>query len=368
MKTFSLPDLGEGLKEAEIVAWHVGEGDHVVADQPLVAVETEKAVVEVPSPRAGRVLKLFGKPGERIGVGEPLVEFEEVERADTGTVVGELESAAAAAPPTTAAKLALLKPLIKASPAVRELARVRGIDLSVVRPTGPDGSVSRGDVLAIAEAEIPGGVGEELKGVRRTMALNMTRSHASVVPATVFDGAQIETWWSPGADVTLRLARAIAAAAAAAPALNAWYDGKAMRRRLLREINLGIAVDTDDGLIVPVLHDIAGREPRDQREQIDSLKAAARGRKLRIEDLRGATITLSNFGTLAGRHAVLVVIPPQVAILGAGRIWPRPVPGETATVLQHVLPLSLTFDHRVVTGGEAASFLAALIADLQRPT
>jgi len=367
MKTFALPDLGEGLQEAEIVAWHVSEGDHVVADQPLLAVETEKAVVEVPSPHSGKVRRLFGKPGERIGVGAVLVEFDEGAAADTGTVVGELKSVSSPVPRPPSAPAA--RTPVKAAPAVRELARRRGVDLAAVRPTGPEGSVTREDVLsAVKAASTAGeGEGEELRGMRRSMAQNMARAHSEVVPATVFDKADIEAWWAPRADVTLRLMRSMVAGAAAAPALNAWFDSAAMRRRLHRQVDLGIAVETDDGLIVPVLRDIAGMEPTELRHGLDSLKARALGRKLPIEDLRGATITLSNFGMLAGRHAALVVLPPQVAILGAGRIGLEPVPDGPAIAWRHVLPLSLTFDHRIVTGGEAARFLNAAIEDLRRP-
>jgi pyruvate dehydrogenase E2 component (dihydrolipoamide acetyltransferase) len=366
MKSFALPNLGEGLTEAEIVSWHVSEGDHVVADQPLVAVETEKAVVEVPSPQSGRIHRLFGKTGGRIRVGTTLVEFAETEGAASGTVVGELRPA----PPVTplpSPRRAAPSPAVKAAPAVRELARSRGLDLADIMPTGPGGSVTRADVLATAESAMAAGGGEELGGVRRSMAINMARAHASVVPATVFDEVDIEGWWAPAAEVTLRLIRAIAAGVAAAPALNAWFDGATLRRRLHRAIDPGIAVDTADGLLVPVLRNISAAEPGELRRRLDALKAAARSRTLRIDDLRGATLTLSNFGMLAGRHAVLVVVPPQVAIIGAGRIGPRPVAEGGGAGAHHILPLSLTFDHRAVAGAEAARLLAAMIEDLERP-
>jgi 2-oxoisovalerate dehydrogenase E2 component (dihydrolipoyl transacylase) len=361
MSSFALPDLGEGLQEAEIVAWHVAEGDHVVADQPLVSVETEKAVVEVPSPQAGRIARLLAKAGDRVKVGAPLVLFEEGAHPDTGAIVGELAEEPTAS--TNRSEQSSLAP-----PAVRALARERGVDLAQVAGSGPGGAVTRADVDRAAAAH--GGLagGEPLKGVRRAMASNMARAHADVVPATVWDQADIEAWWSPQADVSVRLVRAIAIACAAVPALNARYDGKAMVLKRLARIDLGIAVDTEDGLIVPVLRDIGTRDAADLRRGLDALKTATRERKVPLAELRDPTITLSNFGTLGGRHAALVVLPPQVAIVGAGRIDPQAVPMQDGVVFRHMLPISLTFDHRVVTGGEAARFIKALIDDLQRPS
>src|SRR5690348_17089684 len=260
MSIFVLPDLGEGLQEAELVAWHVGEGDHVVADQPLVSVETEKAVVEVPSPQDGKIARLCVQPGERVKVGGPLVEFEEGPRTDTGTIVGEL---AAAPPPTnqrsTDQPSALQPPGIRAAPAVRALAQRLGIDLAQVTASGPGGAVTSADVERAARAQTAAGPVEPLAGVRRAMAVNMARSHAEIVPATVSDEADIEAWPAQS-DVTIRLARAIVAGCAASPGLNAWYDGRAMERRLLKKIDLGLAVDTEDGLFVPVLRNIGERD------------------------------------------------------------------------------------------------------------
>lgn len=140
-----------------------------------------------------------------------------------------------------------------------------------------------------------------------------------------------------------------------------------MRREIPTRVDLGIAVDTEDGLIVPVLRDIGRSNPMELRQKIDALKEATRARRVPLADLRDPTITLSNFGTLAGRQAALVILPPQVAIIGAGRISAQAVPQNGTVAFRHMLPLSLTFDHRVVTGGEAARFLAAIIDDLGRP-
>ncbi|MBR0683725.1 2-oxo acid dehydrogenase subunit E2 [Roseomonas eburnea] len=357
---FTLPDLGEGLRDAEIVAWHVAEGDHVVADQPLVSVETDKAVVEIPSPRSGRVQRLLAEPGARIAVGAPLVEFTEGAEADAGAVVGRLPEAtpAAAAPPPAHAAT----PAIAAMPAARARAQALGLDLSAIRGSGPGGTVTLADVEAAAA--IPGA--EPLRGVRLAMARSMARFRDEVAPTTVCDDADIGDWVTE-TDVTLRLVRAVAAGCRAAPALNAWLEGEGTSRRLHAQLDLGIAVDTEDGLFVPVLRD-AGARPTDVlRADFAALKAAVRDRSIAPAALRGATVTLSNFGMLGGRYAALALVPPQVAILGAGRIAARPAVHRGTLAVRRLLPLSLTFDHRAVTGAEAARFLAAAIDDLTQP-
>jgi len=364
MQQFLLPDLGEGLEEAEIVAWHVNEGDNVVADQPLVSVETDKAVVEVPSPQAGRIAHLHGGKGDLIKVGAPLVDFAEGAQHDTGTVVGELDRGEPSAAPERQGEPAQGRP-IQVLPAVRALARKLDVDLNLIEGTGPGGTVTRSDVERAANVLTEAGPAEPLRGMRRAMAQRMTAAHADVVPSTVTDDADIEDW-KKGEDVTIRLVQAIAAACKAEPSLNAWYNADAGERRLLKRIDLGIAVDTEGGLIVPVLRNIGERDARDLRSGLDRMRAAAEARSMPPEELRGATITLSNFGMIGGRFAYLIVVPPQVAIIGAGRVSPHVIAHNGQPAIRRILPLSLTFDHRVVTGGEAARFLVALKRDLER--
>ncbi len=369
MTTFNLPDLGEGLQEAEIVTWHVGVGDHVVADQPLLSVETEKAVVEIPSPQSGRIAKLFGEAGEIVKIGEPLVEFETAEQADAGTVVGKVpeEKPAKAAKeraPAAEPKAGEGRGL-KATPAVRALARKLNVNLAVVGATGAGDTITKADVERAAAALEAAGPLEPLRGVRRAMARNMERAHAEVVPSTVTDAADIGDW-PAGTDVTMRLIRAIAAGCGAEPALNAWYLGLDEGRRLHDKVHLSIAMDTADGLFVPVLRDVGNRDEADLRRGLEAMKKDVSARTVPLEELRGGTITLSNFGMFGCQNAALVVLPPQVAILGAGRVHDRIVPLDGAPAIRRALPLSLTFDHRAVMGGEAARFLAALIADLQK--
>jgi 2-oxoisovalerate dehydrogenase E2 component (dihydrolipoyl transacylase) len=364
MRQFILPDLGEGLEEAEIVTWHVNEGDRVVVDQPLVSLETDKAVVEVPSPWSGRIARLFGGKGDLIKVGAPLVEFAEGAQGDTGTVVGELgqeEKASRSAEAPSPAPARTLQVL----PAVRALARKLDVDLNLVQASGPGGTITRADVERAAKSLAEAGPAEPLRGMRRAMAQRMAAAHAEVVRTTVNDEADIDDW-QQREDVTIRIVRAIASAGQAEPSLNAWYNAEAGERRLIKRIDIGIAVDTEGGLIVPVLRNVGERDASDLRAGLDRLRADAAARSIPPEELRGATITLSNFGMIGGRFANLIVVPPQVAIVGAGRIDQRVLVHNGQPAARRVLPLSLTFDHRVVTGGEAARFLVALKSDLER--
>jgi 2-oxoisovalerate dehydrogenase E2 component (dihydrolipoyl transacylase) len=364
MKTFKLPDLGEGLHEVEIVNWHVGEGDSVVADQPLVSVETDKAVVEVPSPYTGRVAKTYGKPGDIVHIGEPLADFDDgAPRADSGTVVGVIPVEQSAPPPereTTSGAA------VKAMPAVRALAKKLGVDLLAVDASGANGAITAEDVkrhaaeFADIEPAMP------VRGVRRAMAQKMAQSHAEIAPASIHDEADVEAWIAKG-DVTVRLIRAILAACRVSPTMNAWFSAKDMNLRIRKAIDLGVAVNTEDGLFVAVMRNVHARDDHDLREGLEELKRCVAERSIPIEDMRGATITLSNFGVFgAGRFANLVIVPPQVTIVGAGTIRARAVVRDGAVVARRTLPISVTFDHRAATGEEAARFMKALIEDLSR--
>lgn len=360
MKTFLLPDLGEGLREAEIVGWAVKEGETVAEGAPLLSVETDKAVVEIPAPRAGKIEKLFAKPGDIVPVGAPLMAFEGPgEEARSQGIVGDIKDSRAEAPAARRAE-----PGLRASPAVRALARRLGVDLKQVSPSGPDGAIVSADVERAGKREtLPGA--EPVRGVRRAMAQRMAESHRLVVPATVIEDADIEAWFGKD-DPTVRLVRAVAAGCKAEPALNVWFDAQSESRVLHGHIDLGIAVDTPDGLFVPVLRDVTRRDDADLRRGIDAMRADILKRSIPPAELRGATITLSNFGSIAGRYAAPVVVPPQVAIVSAGRIRRQVVAAGGAPAIHAVMPISITFDHRAVSGGEAARFLAAVIADLER--
>jgi len=367
-KTFTLPDLGEGLAEAELLSWHVGLGDHVVEGQPLASVETDKAVVEVPSPRAGEIERLCAQVGERVKVGAPLVEFVGGagldKSADTGTVVGAV-AVGSAVLHEAAQAVGRSGAGLRATPAVRAIAKRLGVDLGSVTPSGPNDTIIKADVERVARIYAETGPLEPLTGTRRAMAVNMAKTQAEVATAALFEDADIHAWPAKSDPMT-RLLRALAAGCQAEPALNAWFDSEDMGRRLLKKIDVGIAVDSPEGLFVPVLRDVAGKTPAELRAGVDALMAAVRGRSLKQDELRGASIMLSNFGPLGGRYAVPLLVPPVVAILGAGRARDEVLAVNGEPAVHKVLPLSLSFDHRVVTGGEAARFLMAVRADLER--
>lgn len=406
MKIFNLPDLGEGLPDAEIREWYVNEGDTVKVDQPMVAMETAKAVVDVPSPRSGKIIKLYGKAGDVIITGSPLVEFEKDDavapaKEKSSTVVGNLESS-----DTVLVESATgIKPTsgtggIKAIPAVRALAKKLNIDLAQVKGTGPGGQITLQDVenapfsgttlVGRADREgdfegsresgrsttslgteggrkpaegTPAGF-EPLKGVRRAMANVMTQSHREVVPITLVDDADLHAW-PEKTDITLRVVRAITVACKTEPSLNAWYDTKSNSRKIFNEIHLGLAIDSEEGLFVPVLKDIQKLSNEDLRTTINRFKEQVKARTIPQDDLKGATIVLSNVGIFAGKYASPIIVPPTVAILATGKIRDEVVPFEGKPAVHRILPLSLSIDHRAITGGEAARFLAALIKDLQ---
>lgn len=382
MSLFTLPDLGEGLQEAEIREWHVKVGDTVAIDQPLLAVETAKAVVEVPSPRAGRIVRLFGAVGDTMDVGKPLVEFEAEATADTpqppdtggartgaitdtGTVVGAMTASNA----VVAEKITAVGGSgtgLKVIPAVRALAHRLNVDLTIVTPTGPDGLITAADVQRVHQVLADVGPIEKLKGPRKAMSRAMSQARDEVMPTTVTDDAVLHAWASPQ-DLTVRLIRALVAGVRAQPALNAWFDQAEVGRRVLEKIHCGIAVDTPEGLFVAVLQDVASRTPESLRLGLDRMKAAVQNRNVPAEELRGYTITLSNFGRFGGKYATPAILPPTVAIVAAGAIRDAVVPVAGEIRIAKVVPLSVTFDHRCVTGGEATQFLSAMIADLERP-
>jgi pyruvate dehydrogenase E2 component (dihydrolipoamide acetyltransferase) len=380
MHTFKLPDLGEGLAEAEILEWHVKPGDHVLVDQPMLSVETAKAVVEVPVPYSGTVTALHGAVGDIVATGAPLIDF------DSGTVVGSM--------PATREDEFIESAAIgrargnghdrnRAVPVARALARRFGLDLTSIAGSGAGGLIKLDDVLLHAQAAAAPGLArplpsqpapappagttaEPLRGARRAMAHSMSLSRDQVPLSTVCDDADIHAWSKRG-DYMLRLMRAMISAWRAEPALNAWYDAAGNSRILFKHIDLAIAVDTPGGLIVPVLRGIQDKTPGELKAALAAQKNAAHERSTAPEDLRDFTLMLSNFGTLAGRYGIPLVVPPAVAILGAGKVRQDAVVVGDSVVAHRRMPLSLSFDHRCITGGEACRFLAAVIGDLENP-
>jgi 2-oxoisovalerate dehydrogenase E2 component (dihydrolipoyl transacylase) len=370
MNIFNLPDLGEGLPDAEIVKWFVKEGDTVKVDAPLVAMETAKAVVDVPSPVAGTIKKLYGKPGDIIITGAPLVEYVnsdvQVTGRDTGTVVGAIEvgDTVISQTATNISTSTSTHTDAKATPAVRALAQRLQVDLAHVIPTGPNNTITSKDIEQAAEHLSTAGDLELLKGARRNMAQNMEKSHQEIVLVTISEDAILYKFQEQD-DITVKIIQALTAACKKEPSLNAWYDGKAMGRRLIKQLDLGIAVDTADGLYVPVIRDAGNKDASTLRIEINSLREQVQQHTIKPETMRGFSFILSNFGKFAGRYSSPIVVPPSVAILGVGKIRDEVVPVNGIPAIAKVLPLSLSFDHRACTGGEASRFLGAVIAKLE---
>lgn len=422
---FLLPDLGEGLPDAEIVEWHVAIGQKVRLDEPLVSMETAKAVVDVPAPCSGTLLRVAGKPGDVIATGAWLAEFEidpslpqratghdtghghggghapapatpspAPPREDAGTVVGAMQASG-----EVRREAAVAIGGVKAVPAVRALAKKLGIDLARVAPSGADGVVTLADVKRAAErgearladapapataratpeapaaampperAAPPAEAGFDtdapIRGVRRNMVRSMAAAHAEVVPTTLMDDADLHAW-APGEDITVRLVRALVVASAAEPAMNAWLNAKEGTLRRHSRVDVGIAIDHPDGLFVATLRGAERMDAAAMRAGISRLRDGLKDRSLPPEALSGYTIMLSNFGKFAGKYATPVVVPPCVCIVAAGRLYHGVVPVLGGIETHRLMPLSLTFDHRAATGGEAARFLKAMIDDLQR--
>jgi len=411
---FNLPDLGEGLQDAEIVEWKVQEGDEVKVDDPLVAVETAKAVVDVPSPENGTIGKLHANNGDVVEVGKPLVTFgsaeggeaaaedageADEEREDAGSVVGKMTTSNEELQETAIVRKKRKRGgtgKVKALPAVRKLAKELGVDLARVSPSGNKGQVTASDVekaassgggrsqaapsqapamgfaggmetpMAPARDDVDYGVAQPLRGPRRAMHQSMSASRDQVAACTLFDDADIH-YWQPGQDITGRIIRALVAGVRAEPGMNAWYDGEKRERVLHEHVDVAMAVDTPDGLIVPVLRQVDQSDAAGLRQKLNAVKQATRDRSVAPEDMKDPTITLSNFGMMAGRYATPVVVPPQVAILGTGGIRHDVVPVMGGMECHKRIPLSVTFDHRCLTGGEACRFLKGVIDDLQKP-
>lgn len=433
MKIFKLPDLGEGLPDAEIVEWLVAEGDELKVDDPMINMETAKAVVEVPSPFTGKIVKFFGQAGDVIDTGAPLAGFdtgdgdgdgdgdgaedgaveapaedtpaegaeldnnadaaeaaasdgaEDESRADSGTVVGAMESSDRVVSEAVSSVGG-----IKVTPAVRALARKMKVDLSRVTPSGKGGVVTRADVQAAADNPPPAaaapapapaaeaapmpaapppqatGEWEAIRGTRRTMARVMSKAQAEVVHTSLMDDADLHAW-RPGQDVTVRLLRALWAGALVEPGLNAWYDGEKNMRMIHKGMDVGMAVDTPDGLFAAALRNVHASTAQEVRASVNRLKDNVVNRSIPPDDLKDYTIMLSNFGVFAGRYATPIINPPCVCIVAAGKSRHEVVPVLGGMEVHRIMPLSLTFDHRACTGGEAARFLKAMLEDLALP-
>ncbi len=420
---FKLPDLGEGLTEGELVQWLVKEGDKVKEHDSICKVETAKAVVEVPSPRTGTVLKLYHREGDTIRVGEVLATIGEAgerpvspakppaEAKKAYGVVGEIPDAeekelfckycgakftddfsynkhlAKHVTPTEAA------PEILAVPAVRRLARELNADLSKIRGTGSEGRITEEDVRRYAEH-----VGEKrpqevqqtgakiikkydmygyvdhipLKGVRKVIAKRMVESHLQNAAVSHFDEADVTELWShrekhkvdaekKGVHLTFMpfIIKALISALKEFPRFNSSLDEEHEEIMVKKYYNIGIAVATDDGLIVPVVKIAEQKSILDLAKEVQELADKAQKRELDLADLKGNTFTITNYGAIGGIWGTPIINMPDVAILGIGRIYDKPLVIDGEIRIRKVLPIALTFDHRVNDGADAARFVNA---------
>jgi pyruvate dehydrogenase E2 component (dihydrolipoamide acetyltransferase) len=384
---FHMPDVGEGLAEAEVVRWLVKLGDTVNENQPIAEVETDKAIVTMPAPGTGRVTELAVAEGERVKVGSLLLVME-VATAPAAAAVSSVPQPQAATPsPSPSAAAAT----VQASPLARKLAAERGVPLDRVRGTGPGGRITVEDVEA-HRSEAPAkpqpaplaGAGEveriPLRGLRRRVAEAMVESARAIPHVCGFHELDAQELVSlrqrlkPLAEARgVRLSflpflvKASVAALQAHPYLNASLDEQEQVILLKKSYHIGIATATADGLMVPVIRGADRLGLLDIAREAERLAAAARARTIRPDELQGGTFTITNVGQAGGWFGTSIIRFPEVAILGAGRIEERPVVREGKVVARPILPLSLTFDHRVIDGDGALGFVRSLREKLESP-
>ena len=366
---FKLPDLGEGLTEGEVARWLVSEGQDVAEDDPLVEIQTDKTTVEIPSPAAGKVARILVDEGQVVPVGSVLVVIGEDGAAASDERRDEKGRQREAAPlvqsrgaPTTAGER------VRATPLVRRLAQELGVDLATLTGTGPQGRVTEQDVRA-ATAAAPSAAErrQPLRGVRRVIAEHLTRSHHEIPAVTVVEECDFTALDAVRGDRSYvpYLLKATVEGLRCVPELNATLAGDEIV--LWERYDLGLAVQTDNGLVVPVIRAVDERSLDELGAEAARLAEAARAGKLKPEELRGSTFTVTSAGRLGGLFATPLVNHPEVGILGLHRIAERPAVVDGEIVARRIGWLSCTFDHRVVDGARASEFLLEVIGRLERP-
>lgn len=420
---FNFPDIGEGLDEGTIAEWYVQKGQKIESGQPLVNMETDKVVTDIPSPKSGTIAAIYGKVGETIHVGSPLVEIEiegvagaaaqeealktEPIAEEGAGVVGTMEVAGnnAYLPSSnegleakTSTSKADGKPAKKslATPVARAMARDLGVDINKITGTGPSGRVTTHDIekfiskaatAAPAAATAPASPDagprieyEPLSQIRKTIAKNMVQSKHNAAHMTVFDEVEVaelirirEKFKPLLAKENIKLSylpfvlKAVAMALKHHKTLNSQMDADNNRMIYKKYYNLGIAVDTEDGLVVPVIRDVDKLSVSEIAARLTEISEKARNRKLTLDDMKDGTFTITNYGSIGGQFAVPVINYPQAAILGVGRMVQKPVIKGDNIVKGNVIPLSLSVDHRIVDGGEVARFLNRVMGYLEEP-
>ena len=420
---FNFPDIGEGLEEGTILEWYVVKGQVIKAGQPLVNMETDKIVTDIPSPKAGTIVAIYGSVGETIHVGSPLVEIEiegvfgadavaevkETGKADSveeeaAGVVGTMELAeknaylAASDEGSTKSKTED-KPVVKvqATPLARAMAKDLNIDINKVIGSGPSGRVTKEDLENYKPAKQPQGVihktetstqqlsadavtYEPLSQIRKTISKNMLHSKQSTAHMTLFEEVEIshlitvrDRYKNRFAEKDIKLTylsfivKATVLALKKLRKLNSQIDLENDRMIYNNLYNIAIAVDTPEGLVVPVIKDADRLSIQQIAQKITELSDKARDRKLSLDDMKDGTFTLTNYGSIGGIYATPVINYPQCAILGIGRILKKPVVKDNQVVVGSVLPLSLSVDHRIVDGGEASRFINQIMEYLSDP-
>jgi pyruvate dehydrogenase E2 component (dihydrolipoamide acetyltransferase) len=365
---FKLPDLGEGVAEGEIARWLVEVGQHVEEDDPLVEINTDKTTVEIPSPASGTVARILVAEGELVPVGTPLVHIGDGEVvAPVSAPAAEEDAARAekpAAPPSDP---------VKATPLVRRVAAELGVDLGLLAGTGPGGRVTEEDVRrfsALSTGQTPGRGPERrvpLRGVRRLTAQHLTASHREVPAVTVVEECDFTALAAARGERSYLpyLLQAVVGGLREVPELNATLDGEEIV--LWERYDLGLAVQTDDGLVVPVIREADTKSLDELEAEARRLADGARAGALKPEELKGSTFTVTSAGKLGGLFATPLVNHPEVGILGLHRIGPRPAVVDGEVVVREIGWLACTFDHRVVDGARASTFLLDVIARLEAP-
>ncbi|MBI4824129.1 MAG: 2-oxo acid dehydrogenase subunit E2 [Nitrospirae bacterium] len=373
---FILPDLGEGITEAEVRKWLVKEGDIVSEHQIVLEIETDKAVVEVPSPRKGKVLKLNKDVGDIVKVGEALM-----------SIIEETEELKPAMRPSVSIVGVLPEEQeVLATPAIRALAKELGVKIDAVKGSGPGGSITKEDVIEESEkmkkAEDQFGPIESIpiKGLRKTISKNLLLSQSRAAFVTGMDEADITELWDlrerekkPLSEKGIRLTfmpffiKAVQHALKEHPLLNASVDEEKGSVIVKKYYNIAIAVDTPEGLMVPVIRDVERKTLLELASEIQSLSQKARERKIKLDEMKGSTFTITNYGHFGGVFATPIINYPDVAILGTGRISEKPWVWKGQITIRRILPLSLTFDHRVTDGVDSAKFLTKVIRYLEDP-
>jgi pyruvate dehydrogenase E2 component (dihydrolipoamide acetyltransferase) len=365
---FKLPDLGEGVAEGEIARWLVEVGQHIEEDDPLVEINTDKTTVEIPSPASGTVARILVAEGELVPVGTPLVHIGDGEVAAPVSAPAAEEDAARAEKPA-----APPSDRIKATPLVRRVAAELGVDLGLLAGTGPGGRVTEADVRrfsALSRGQTPGRGPERrvpLRGVRRLIAQHLTTSHREVPAVTVVEECDFTALAAARGERSYLpyLLQAVVGGLREVPELNATLDGEEIV--LWERYDLGLAVQTDDGLVVPVIREADAKSLDELEAEARRLADGARAGALKPEELKGSTFTVTSAGKVGGLFATPLVNHPEVGILGLHRIGPRPAVVGGEVVVREIGWLACTFDHRVVDGARASTFLLDVIARLEAP-